>query len=279
MRNRLENCGLRIADRGMTNFEFRISNFEFQRLFYVTRRFLVLGVMLAFGAARAADAPNTTGFDKANGLYEAGKYGEAKQAYAQLVKSGPWSANLFYDLGNTEWKLGNGGEAAADYERALALEPSHPQARANLDFVRGQTGAKTAAPEWWERALQALDPATATMLLSVCGWVALFCIAVVLLRPAGRTGPVVTLTICLLVGGYAGGCLWEANALATKAVVIAKVTQAREAPADVAPVADVLPAGSEVLAPEERGPWTYCTLPDGTRAWVPTADLEKVKQS
>jgi len=238
-----------------------------------------LAVMLAFGVARGADAPNTGGFDKANTLYEAGKYAEAKQAYEQLVKSGPWSANLFYDLGNTEWKLGNGGEAAADYERALALEPSHPQARANLEFVREQTGARTATPEWWERALQALEATPATMLLSVSGWVALFCVAVMLLRPARRTGPVVTLTICLLAGGYAGGCLWEGTAQATKAVVIAKVTQAREAPADVAPVADVLPAGSEVLAPEERGPWTYCTLPDGTRAWVPTADIERVKQS
>ena len=44
------------------------------------------------------------------------------------------------------------------------------------------------------------------------------------------------------------------------------------------PMADVLPAGSEVLAPENHGTWTYCTLPDGTtRAWVPTDTIEKVK--
>jgi tetratricopeptide (TPR) repeat protein len=235
--------------------------------------------MIGFRAAWGADAPNLGQFDKANGLYEAGKFEEAREAYQQMVKSGPWSANLFYDLGNTEWKLGNGGEAAADYERALALEPSHPQARANLDFVREQTGARTATPEWWERALGAIDGGTAAILLAVCGWAAMFCLAVMLLRTGGRAGPVVTLTICLLAGGYAGGCLWEANAQAAKAVVIAKVTQAREAPADVAPVADTLPAGSEVLAPEERGPWTYCTLPDGTRAWVPTEALERVRQS
>jgi tetratricopeptide (TPR) repeat protein len=237
----------------------------------------VLGMLLAFCTARGADAPNPGQFDQANGLYEAGKYDQAKQAYGALVKSGPLSANLFYNLGNTEWKLGNGGEAVADYERALALEPSHPQARANLDFVRDQTGAKTSTPEWWERALGALNASTASLLLSICGWVALFSLAVVLLRPANRSGPVVTLTLSLLAAGYAGGCLWEANGQATKAVVIAKVTQAREAPADVAPVADTLPAGSEVLAPEERGPWTYCTLPDGARAWVPTDALEKVR--
>lgn len=225
----------------------------------------------------AAYDTSSVQFDKANSLYEAGKYQEAKRAYDDLVKTGPLSANLFYNLGNAEWKLGNSGEAAADYERALALEPSHPQARANLDFVRDQTGAKTAAQEWWQRALGAIDANTAALLLAACGWVALFCLAVVLLRPEGRSGPVVTLAICLLAGAYAAGCLWEANGQATKAVVIAKSTQAREAPTDVAPVADLLPAGSEVLAPEERGPWTYCTLPDGRRAWVPTDALEKVK--
>jgi tetratricopeptide (TPR) repeat protein len=222
-------------------------------------------------------AADTTQFDTANRLYEAGKFIEAKQANTQLAKTGPLSANLFYNLGNTEWKLGNGGEAAADYERALLLEPAHPQARANLDFVREQTGARTATQEWWERALGALDANTAALLLSVSGWAALFCLAVALMRPAARTGPVMTLLLCLLVAAYAGACLWEASGRATKAVVIAKSTEARVAPADVAPVADTLPAGSEVLAPEERGPWTYCTLPDGTRAWVPSDAIERVR--
>ena len=76
---------------------------------------------------------------------------------------------------------------------------------------------------------------------------------------------------------YAVGVLWEANAQGTKAIVVAKLAQARVAPADVAPIADVLPAGSEVRAPEVRGQWTYCTLPDGRPAWVPTNALEKVR--
>ena len=235
--------------------------------------------LMACSVCRGADGTYPPQFDAANQLYEAGKYDEAKLAYDRLVKSGPWSANLYYNLGNAEWKLGNGGEAAADYERALALEPSHPQARANLDFVRDQTGAKTAPQQWWERALGTMNANAAAVLLAVSGWVALFCIALALLRPQGRTGPVVTLAFCLLAAGYAAGGLWLTNAQATKAIVIAKTAQARVAPADVAPIADVLPAGSEVLAPEERGPWTYCTLPDGRRAWVPTDALEKVKRS
>jgi len=239
------------------------------------RNFTVILALMASGA-RAAD---TAQFDVANQLYEAGKFDEARAAYALMVKNGPLSANLFYDLGNAEWKLGYAGQAVADYERALQLDPGHPQARVNLDFAREQTGAKTATPQWWEQALTAIDANTASLLLSLCGWLAMFCLAVALLRPAGRAGPVVTLAISLLAGAYAAGCLWEAKLQSAKAIVIAKSTPARAAPADVAPITDTLPAGSEVLAPEVRGPWTYCTLPDGTRAWVPTDALEKLKQS
>src|ERR1700721_645020 len=124
------------------------------RLRKLIQRAAVIGVLLACGLARGAD---TSQFDAANQLYEAGKFGEARDAYVHMLKTGPLSANLYYNLGNAEWKLGNGGEAAADYERALALEPSHPQARANLDFIREQTGAKTATQEWWQRALGAID--------------------------------------------------------------------------------------------------------------------------
>ncbi len=244
------------------------------RIISVVMALLACGAIHAIAQTAGAD---TGQFDKANALYEAGKFADAKQAYQAMAKSGPLSANLFYNLGNTEWKLGNGGEAAVDYERALALEPGHPQARANLEFVRNQTGARRAAPEWWEQGLQMLDANTAAILLAVCGWVTLFCVAAVLLRPSGRTGPVVTLTLSLLVGAFAAGCLWEANGQATRAVVIAKSVQARVAPADVAPVADTLPAGSEVLSPQNRGPWTYCTLPDGTPAWVPSDAIEQVR--
>jgi len=225
-------------------------------------------------AYSATDAPGLSAFDKANALYEANKFDEARHAYDQLVRTGPWSANLFYNRANTEWKLGDAGHAIADYERALTLEPSHPQARANLDYVRDQTGAKTISLQWWERALSAIHPDAAAILLAVCAWVALFSLVAAWTRPAPRTGPIATVAISLLLAAYATGSIREAAG--AKSIVIAKSAQARVAPADVAPVADTLPAGSEVRAPEGRGPWTYCTLPDGRSAWVPSDALEKL---
>ena len=239
------------------------------------RDLILIAVMLVGGANCLADTAQQ--FDAANKLYEAKQYGDAKSAYDKLIMTGPPSANLYYNRGNAEWRLGDAGNAVLDFERALALEPSHPQARANLEYVRDQTGAKTTSLQWWERALAAMDANMGSIVFAVCGWGALFCIAAMMMRAEGRAGLVLGLLTCILVGAYAGGCIWEAGVLSTKAIIIAKSTQARVAPADVAPVADTLPAGSEVLLPETRGSWTYCTLPDGTRAWVPTEAIAAVK--
>lgn len=236
-----------------------------------TRWVALAFLLLSPGLAGAQES-----FDAANRLYENGKFSGARTAYEHLVEAGPWSANLFYNLGNAEWKLGQAGRAALDYERALALQPGHPEARANLDFVRTQTGAKTIARAWWEEALAALPADAAAVLAALCGWAVLFCFAARLLRRSPSAVPAAGLVIALLVGAYAAGALWMAARDSGKAAIVAKSSPARVAPADAAPIADVLPAGSEVLAPEVRGPWTYCTLPSGLRAWVATNAVERV---
>ena len=234
-------------------------------------------ILLALVCTTGAHAADLSGFDKANGLYEGKKFDEAKAGYDQLIKSGPLSANLFYNRGNAEWRLGDGGHAVADYERALALEPSHPQARVNLDFAREQLGSKTAVPQWWERALGFLTQNAASILLAAAAWGAVFCLAIALLGAGSRGSAIAVMMVCILLAGYAGGSLWQAKKTSSKAIVVVQSAQARVAPADVAPIQDVLPAGSEVLAPETRGAWTWCLLPDGSRAWIPSNAIENVR--
>ncbi len=88
---------------------------------------LALAVFAALGGAvPAAD------FDSANQSYDQGKFAEAKDGYEKLLESGAGSANDYYNLGNVDFRLGSPGRAILDYERALALNPRHPEARANL---------------------------------------------------------------------------------------------------------------------------------------------------
>ena len=43
------------------------------------------------------------------------------------MDTGAGSANVFYDLGNTDFRLGSVGRAILSYERTLALSPHHPR--------------------------------------------------------------------------------------------------------------------------------------------------------
>src|SRR6516165_3941127 len=55
--------------------------------------------------------------------YQMGRYEEAKVNYIQLVQRRDYSPDLFYNLGNTWFKLGDNGRAVLNYYRALALKP------------------------------------------------------------------------------------------------------------------------------------------------------------
>ena len=61
------------------------------------------------------------------------------------------------------------------------------------------------------------------------------------------------------------------------AIVTAKEAEARLAPAESASLAAVLPAGSRVRVLSERGPWTYCDLPEKRRGWFASEAIERIR--
>src|SRR5438067_13149878 len=75
-------------------------------------------------------------FTKANQDYAQGHFKEAISGYEALARAGQWSANLFYDLGNAYFRVGDFGQAVLNYERALALERHQPEVIAYLQIAR-----------------------------------------------------------------------------------------------------------------------------------------------
>src|SRR5882757_1625792 len=108
-------------------------------------------------------------FDAANQLFDAGKFDEARQQYSALVERGEWSANLFYNLGNADFRAGSPGRAMLDYERAIVLDPAHSEARGNLKLLRDQANAKVPERTWLDMAFGSFPLDAWTLLATVCG--------------------------------------------------------------------------------------------------------------
>jgi len=222
---------------------------------------LFLGFFLAAGLLSAARGE--TSFETAVKAYDEGDFAAAREQWHRQAESGPRSANLFYNLGNADYRLGEKGKAILGYERALALAPGHPEATANLARVRQETGALLPRRPFWERAL--LLPQTGTRqralwIAAVTFWAGVF--ALRLRRRAAGAG---------LLALF----LWSAAAVGWQAtrpdlwIVTRKQAAARLAPVDNSKRVAGLPEGSHVRLLLQRGGWLYILLPDGSRAWLP----------
>lgn len=73
---------------------------------------------------------------KANELYSKGDYAGASELYEKIIKTYGVAPELYYNLGNSYYKMGETGRSILNYEKALRLNPMYHDARYNLDMAQ-----------------------------------------------------------------------------------------------------------------------------------------------
>jgi len=243
-------------------------------------RILLVGLCCAvIWPCFAASAFAQTDFDKANQEYAQGHFKEAIGGYETLARSGQWSANLFYDLGNAYFRTGDFGRAILNYERALALERHHPEAAANLQIARDEARALEMQQSWPERYLQFASLNQYSIAAAIAFWLGAFC-TVVLIFASRRSARTIALSILsfsvcasAILATYEIDNGSKGRALA---IITGDSVQARLATADTANSILALPPGSEIKILSIRGDWIYAALPNDLRGWIPAKSTELV---
>ena len=243
----------------------------------IQSRFLLTAVVIA-SLARGVLAAAEDEFAKANQAYGEARYQEAAAGYQELVRSGNWNATVFYNLGNAQYRLGNFGQAILNYERALALDPRHPEADANLRLARDEAHALELRKNSIERYASMGTVKQWSIAAAAGFWVALF-MALILTRKrsAARVSLVVLGLVACGVSVFAIVTLENGPSGKALAVVTGKNVTARVATADSAQTVLVLPAGSEIKLLSERGDWIYAELPNDQHGWIPASAAERVR--
>jgi len=237
-------------------------------------------IALAYFLTSAVFAADESMFAKANQDYSEARFQEAAEGYESLVQSGHWNATVFYDLGNAYYRLGSFGRAILNYERALALDPRHPEANANVRLARDEARALELGKDRIERYASAATVKQYTVAAAVAFWFALFMIAHLFLSRRRSAGRIAFIALSLLVSGvsvFAVFTLEDGTRGAALAIVTAKEIEARLATADNAKSVLLLPAGSEIKILSERGDWVYAALPNDQRGWIPASSAERVR--
>ena len=174
-------------------------------------------------AARAAD-DFTKGIEGANQLYDQGKYAEAAGAYESIVRDGRYSAALFYNLGNAEFRLEKPGAAILNYERASFLSPGNPEIGANLAYARGQTGARIAEKDWRDEIVMNLGVNTYCWLAAIAAWAAIFAVAALFFQRSPKAWLSLAAICCTMAAGYAMFAIHHLEKDDSLAIVTARTT-------------------------------------------------------
>ncbi|MDD4639219.1 MAG: tetratricopeptide repeat protein, partial [Bacteroidales bacterium] len=94
-------------------------------------------LLIAFGAQAQHNQKEL--WMKANNNFLQAQYQQALEEYLEIESMGYVSAELYYNIGNTYFKLNNIPRSILWYERALKLEPSDPDIKNNLSLAREYT--------------------------------------------------------------------------------------------------------------------------------------------
>ena len=224
-------------------------------------------------------------FTDANTQYAEGNYAEAVIQYEQIVATQP-SAEVYYNLGNAYFKQGELANAILAYERALRHDPTHKDAKHNLQFAQSriidniQDTQSFFLSNWLKAIRNALSMQTWIILsiaLFVYTLIALFLFAFsqsVLLRKSSFYTSILALVIsisaCINAGSLHKRDTERAEAIITQGIVNAKSSPDRSG-TDLFTIHE----GTKVEITETLGDW--CCIHVGNYiGWMPLAHLERI---
>ncbi len=224
-------------------------------------------------------------FVHGNTAYAAGDYEAAVVAYSKIVASEKMSSSLYYNLGNSYYKLGDLGHSIWAYERALKIDPSHKNAFANLEFVNAKTEDKlelenTGITYWLKFFLFRFDInfwAYISLGLSV-----LFSIILYLFftsKSQKIKNMSLTFSFATLFGLVAVVIISYFNhknvVEQTNAVIISEFVEVRNAPSETAPSSFKLHEGTKVDLLRSNDTWHEVGV-NGNVGWILKSDFLEI---
>lgn len=238
-------------------------------------------------AISAEDPQDPRGlFYKANSLYEQREYEKASEEYAKILDIDTESGPLYFNIGNTFFKMGKAGYAILAYKKAQRLMPGDSDLKSNLAYAESLTE---------DSAFQALPQNRIAWLFKFpfreysLNTVSIILIALYLMLIAmfltGIINPVFKRRMAILFYPVLIGFLLTLGAFSIRyydeemlshGVVVAKEAECKYEPIDKSNNYFTLKEGQEVLVLNTRNGWRRVRRLDGKLAWVKSDAVEGI---
>lgn len=222
---------------------------------------------------------------EADSAYMKNDYTSAIQIYEALLKQGE-AADIYYNLGNSYYKVEDIAKAILNYERALLLQPGNSDIRANLEIARSKTIDKVEpiADVFFVSWTKSLINSMSVDAWAACGVICFILLIAalylfifskqVVLKKAGFICGIVFFIVVILANVFAGqqkGALLNR----TSAIVMNPSVTVRSTPSESGTSLFVLHEGRKVdVKDSSMKDWKEIRLEDGKVGWVPASAVE-----
>ena len=251
------------------------------------RKAMIVALLLGISAGAAAQGDPDSLWRQANEAFAAGQMEEALASYTAIEDQNLQSADLYYNIGNTYYKLGDNPHAILYFERAVKLDPSHKDARNNLEIVSQMTLDKIdKVPEFvlmtWTKNLMQSMPADGWAWLTLALAAAVAALMLVFKRADSVAARKISfIAACLAFVLAAVSFIFsisgrKAVSTVDSAIVMEPVSPVKSSPSEAGNSIFVLHEGTKVKLVDEVGEWSRIELSDGRQGWIRNSTIEGI---
>lgn len=248
-------------------------------------RFIFM-LTLFFGSLSFAQTTNGL-FSKANDFYKNGEYSKAIELYLNIEEKGLESDDLFFNLGNSYYKLNKVAPSIYYYEKALKINPIHQDALNNLAFAKRMTIdaiedlPKTFLQRFSSNVVQKLTYDTWAILAVTTSFIASFLFLLYYFSSSPKRKMVYfNITIIaffvMIVTAIFAFSNYNITQKNRSAIIFSLKSDIKNAPSLDAEQVFELHEGTKVTILDELSNWKKIKLADGKIGWVNTADIKEI---
>ena len=248
---------------------------------------ITIAIIFLFGALAAFSSGEQASIATANKEYSAGSYQAAADLYQKVVDAGYASPELFYNMGNSYFKMNDYARAILWYERARRLDPGNEDINFNLNVAKTKISDKIEPlPElFYKRWLIAL-----VQVFSVDTWAAM-CVCLFI---GGLLGLVLYIASRVLIlrkigfwfalglfvfSFFALAFAWNGYSFSkstSEAIVFTPTITVKSSPDEKSTDLFVIHEGTKVRLLDNISGWYEIRIVNGSVGWLPKNSLEKI---
>lgn len=223
---------------------------------------------------------------KANQLYNENAYDSAAVVYESIINKGYSSATLYYNLGNTYYKLRNYPMAILYYEKSLKLDPNNEDTQHNIEIARSFISDKIEpVPDvfikvWWDKLNNLFTIKTWSIITLVMSGFLLLCLFFYLTarsRVLKKSMFFTEITLIVLTILSFSISTKKSNYIKShnEGIIISPTITVKSSPSTTSVDLFVLHEGSKVKILDNTADWNKIKIANGSVGWLPASSIIK----